>query len=92
MLARISFFADVHPVVRSHHERWDGAGYPDGLRGTEIPIGARILCVCDSYNAMVTSRPYRAGMSAAAALAELHRCAGTQFDPEVVAAFARAAD
>jgi putative nucleotidyltransferase with HDIG domain len=91
MLARISFFADVHPLVRSHHERWDGSGYPDQLRGAEIPIGARILCVCDSYNAMVTSRPYRAGMSVETALAELRRCAGTQFDPGVVAAFERAA-
>ena len=61
MLARIPFFADVHPLVRGHHERWDGAGYPDGLAGAQIPIGARILCVCDSFNAMTTTRPYRRG-------------------------------
>jgi HD-GYP domain-containing protein (c-di-GMP phosphodiesterase class II) len=90
MLARIPFFEHVHPLVRSHHERWDGNGYPDALRGPEIPIGARILCVCDSYNAMVTSRPYRAGMSPGTALEELRRCAGSQFDPGVVTAFARA--
>jgi putative nucleotidyltransferase with HDIG domain len=90
MLARIPFFDDVHRLVRGHHERWDGRGYPDGLRAEEIPIGARILCVCDSYNAMITNRPYRAAKSDAAALQELRRCAGTQFDPQVVAALERA--
>jgi putative nucleotidyltransferase with HDIG domain len=89
MLARIPFFEDVVELVRGHHERWDGGGYPDGLAGSAIPAGARILCVCDSYNAMTTNRPYRAAMTRAAALEELRRCSGAQFDPEVVAAMER---
>ncbi|MDX6666525.1 MAG: hypothetical protein QOG68_2731 [Solirubrobacteraceae bacterium] len=89
MLRQIPFFGDVHPLVRSHHERWDGQGYPDGLSGAEIPLGARILTVCDSYNAMVTDRPYRLAMSRAAAEAELAEYAGSQFDPEVVDALRR---
>jgi diguanylate cyclase (GGDEF)-like protein len=80
----------VAALVRSSHERWDGAGYPDALAGDEIPLGARIVSVCDAFDAMVADRPYRAGMDAADALAELERCAGTQFDPAVVAAFAAA--
>ena len=92
MLAGIPFFADVHPLVRGHHERWDGGGYPDGLAGIAIPLGARILCVCDSYNAMVTDRPYRPAMSAAEARDELRRCAGAQFDPVVVQALERVLD
>jgi two-component system, cell cycle response regulator len=90
MLAGIPFFDEVHPLVRGHHERFDGGGYPDGLVGEEIPVGARILCVCDSYNAMITSRPYRAAMPVGDALDELRRGSGTQFDPQVVAAFERA--
>jgi putative nucleotidyltransferase with HDIG domain len=81
---------DVGELVRSSHERVDGQGYPDGLRGTEIPAGARIIAVCDAFDAMTRARPHRAAMTAAAALAELQRCAGTQFDPEVVHAFADA--
>jgi two-component system, cell cycle response regulator len=77
----------VGKLVRSSHERWDGAGYPDGLRGEEIPFGARIICVCDAYDAMVTDRPYRRGTDSETALAELRRCAGSQFDPAVVEAF-----
>jgi diguanylate cyclase (GGDEF)-like protein len=80
----------VAALVRSSHERWDGAGYPDCLAGEQIPLGARIVSVCDAFDAMVADRPYRAGMDAADALAELERCAGTQFDPAVVAAFASA--
>jgi HD-GYP domain-containing protein (c-di-GMP phosphodiesterase class II) len=71
-------------LVRASHERYDGAGYPDGLAGDGIPLGARIIFVCDAYDAMLTDRPYRPAMSSAAALAELRRCAGTQFDPQVV--------
>jgi putative nucleotidyltransferase with HDIG domain len=89
LLRKIPFFADVHPLVRSHHERWDGSGYPDRLSGSQIPIGARIVAVCDAYNAMVTDRPYRAAMTQAKALAELQRCSGTQFDESVVAALLR---
>jgi HD-GYP domain-containing protein (c-di-GMP phosphodiesterase class II) len=89
LLRKIPFFADVHPLVRSHHERWDGGGYPDGLAGDSIPIGARILTVCDSYNAMVTNRPYRAALNGSEATAELTRNAGSQFDPGVVEALLR---
>lgn len=80
--------APVASLVRSSHERWDGAGYPDGLRGEQIPLGARIIAVCDSFDAIVSDRPYAQGRSVSAAIAELERCAGTQFDPAVVAAFA----
>jgi two-component system cell cycle response regulator len=77
----------VAQLVRWSHERMDGRGYPDGLRGSEIPLGARIVAVCDAFHAMTSSRPYQRAMKPAEALAELTRCAGTQFDPEVVAAF-----
>jgi two-component system, cell cycle response regulator len=80
------------PLVRSSHERVDGAGYPDRLAGTDIPLGARIIAVCDAYDAMVSDRPYRAALSHAEALAELRRCAGTQFDPDVVRAFTAAVE
>src|SRR5690348_10581887 len=72
--------AEVLEIVRSHHERWDGAGYPDGLRGPEIPLGARILAVADAYCAMIEARPYRASRRPAAARAELLAQAGRQFD------------
>jgi diguanylate cyclase (GGDEF)-like protein len=77
----------VARIVRSSHERYDGGGYPDGLAGDEIPLGARIVAVCDAYDAMVTTRAYRPARPAEDALAELSRCAGTQFDRVVVAAF-----
>jgi two-component system, cell cycle response regulator len=77
----------VARLVRSSHERWDGGGYPDGLRGDEIPLGARVVAVCDAYDAMTTERPYREPVSPADAIGELRRCAGTQFDPIVVDAF-----
>ncbi|MGH2979363.1 MAG: bifunctional diguanylate cyclase/phosphohydrolase [Solirubrobacterales bacterium] len=73
--------------VRSSHERFDGQGYPDKLGGEDIPLGARVIGVCDAYGAMRSIRPYRAPMSTEGAVAELRRCAGTQFDPAVVAAF-----
>lgn len=81
----------VDPVaewVLHHHERWDGTGYPDGLHGDTIPLGARIIFVADAYDAMTSERVYQRRLSEDEALAELARCAGTQFDPEVVAAFA----
>jgi HD-GYP domain-containing protein (c-di-GMP phosphodiesterase class II) len=80
----------VAKLVRASHERWDGGGYPDGIAGENIPLGARIVAVCDAYDAIVADRPYRGARSSAAALAELRRCAGTQFDPAVVEAFAAA--
>jgi HD-GYP domain-containing protein (c-di-GMP phosphodiesterase class II) len=74
--------------VLHHHERWDGTGYPDGLEGDEIPLGARIIFVADAFDAMTSDRVYRQRLSLEEAFAELDRCAGSQFDPEVVAAFA----
>jgi diguanylate cyclase (GGDEF)-like protein len=71
-------------IVRSSHERWDGTGYPDGLAGEEIPLAARIVTACDAFEAMTTMRPYREARTVDAAVAELERCAGTQFDPAVV--------
>jgi two-component system cell cycle response regulator len=73
--------------VRSSHERWDGGGYPDGLAGTDVPLGARIVSVCDTFDAMTTTRAYRGARPVEEALVELDRCAGSQFDPAVVAAF-----
>ncbi|HEX7298013.1 MAG TPA: HD domain-containing phosphohydrolase, partial [Solirubrobacteraceae bacterium] len=80
----------VAALVRSSHERWDGCGYPDNLAGEEIPLGARIVAVCDAFDAMIADRPYRMGIDVVLALGELGRCAGTQFDPAVVAAFTAA--
>jgi diguanylate cyclase (GGDEF)-like protein/PAS domain S-box-containing protein len=71
-------------LVRSTHEHFDGSGYPDGLAGEQIPLGSRVIAVCDAYVAMISARPYRGAMDWARALAELRRCAGTQFDPRVV--------
>ena len=76
----------VAPIVRHHHERWDGTGYPDGLAATAIPLEARIIAAVDSWSAMTTDRPYRAAMTEAAALSELERVAGSQLDPDVVVA------
>jgi HD-GYP domain-containing protein (c-di-GMP phosphodiesterase class II) len=87
MLDRIGgLLGRVGEIVRSCHERWDGAGYPDGLAGTEVPLPARIVFACDAYNAMTTDRPYRAAMSREEALDELVTNAGSQFDPAVVEA------
>jgi diguanylate cyclase (GGDEF)-like protein len=80
--------AQVALLVRSTHERYDGRGYPDGLAGDTIPVGARIISVCDAYDAMTSDRAYKLAQAPEEALAELHRCAGAQFDPEIVAAFA----
>ncbi len=77
----------VGKIVRSTHERWDGAGYSDGVVGESIPLAARIVAVCDAFSAMTSDRPYRAAVSPEQALAELRRCAGTQVDPVVVEAF-----
>jgi diguanylate cyclase (GGDEF)-like protein len=76
-------------LVRSSHERVDGGGYPDGLAGGEIPLGSRIIAVCDAFHAMLADRPYSRAVTAAEALAELRRCAGSQFDPRVVEAIVR---
>ncbi len=89
ILAPIDRLADVRPIVRACHERWDGRGYPDGKAGADIPIEARIVFVCDAFHAMVTDRPYRKRLSAEEALRRLREAAGSQFDPDVVEAFAR---
>jgi response regulator RpfG family c-di-GMP phosphodiesterase len=70
--------------VFHHHERWDGMGYPSGLKGEEIPLGARIIFVADAFDAITSPRPYRPAATTAEALAEIRRCAGSQFDPAVV--------
>jgi putative nucleotidyltransferase with HDIG domain len=80
----------VAQIVRSSHERVDGTGYPDGLKGAEIPLGARVIAVCDAYDAMITSRSYSGAMPPSVAIAELQRCAGLQFDPDVVEVFCAA--
>jgi putative nucleotidyltransferase with HDIG domain len=87
MLDRVGgFMRDVGVIVRSHHERWDGGGYPDGLAGEAIPLEARIIAACDSWNAMTTDRSYRAALPEQTAAREMVDNAGTQFDPRVAAA------
>jgi HD-GYP domain-containing protein (c-di-GMP phosphodiesterase class II) len=97
LVARIDAFAHLAPIVRSSHERWDGEGYPDGLSGEGIPLGARIVAACDTYDAIVTERPYRPAATHETAVAELRRVAGRQLDDRVVVALlaelqSRAAD
>lgn len=89
IISKIPFLEDVSRIVRHHHERWDGMGYPDGIAGEAIPLGARIFAVGDSFDAMTSDRPYRRAMSVEDARAEVARCRGTQFDPEVADAFMR---
>jgi putative two-component system response regulator len=89
ILAPIVEDREVLQIVRHHHERYDGAGYPDGLCGDEIPLGAKILAVADSYDAMISGRPYRGAMSVETACAEIEWGRNTQFDPEVAEAFLR---
>ena len=79
----------IAPLVRASHERWDGHGYPDGLAGEQIPLGARIITICDSFRAMLSARPYKPSMTLDQALAELRRCAGSQFDPGLVEVFCK---
>ncbi|SHG61283.1 HD domain-containing protein [Thermosyntropha lipolytica DSM 11003] len=82
--------AGIAEYILYHHERWDGKGYPRGLKGEEIPLPCRILAVADAYDAMTSDRPYRKAMSQAKAIEEITKHAGTQFDPEVVRAFMKA--
>jgi HD-GYP domain-containing protein (c-di-GMP phosphodiesterase class II) len=89
LLQNIADLSFLLPIVRNHHERWDGTGYPDALAGTEIPLLARVVAVADAFDAMTSDRPYRPGMPAERAFAEIKREAGSQFDPACAAAFLR---
>jgi putative two-component system response regulator len=86
MIKDIPYLASATPMVLYHHERWDGNGYPEGLSGEKIPIGARLLAVADAFDAMTTNRPYRNALPAEVAYQEILNCSGTQFDPRVVEA------
>ena len=88
MVSGLSGLDRLAPVIRAHHERWDGGGYPDGLAGEEIPLGARIVFACDAFDAITTARRYSPARTAAYAVGELRRGAGTQFDPVAAAALA----
>jgi HD-GYP domain-containing protein (c-di-GMP phosphodiesterase class II) len=86
MLSQVGgLLGKVGRLVRSHHERWDGKGYPDSLAGEQIPLIARIVSCCDAFNAMTTDRPYRRALPLETAVAELEAQSGAQFDPTVVA-------
>lgn len=87
IVSEVPGLQNIANIVLHHHERMDGRGYPHGLVGEKIPLGSRILCVADAFDAMVTERSYRPAMSVHDALSELERCAGTQFDPAIVQAF-----
>lgn len=87
IIGRIQHLRDLAPLVHYHHERFDGTGYPDRLAGTEIPLGARILCLADSLDAMLTGRPRRPAWTLKEVMGEVQRCSGAQFDPLVVHAF-----
>jgi len=86
---RLGFLDDAVPAIRHHHERWDGTGYPEGLAGEEIPLGARVIHVADALDSMLTNRIYRAARPAAEALDELRRGGGSQFCPRCVGALER---
>ncbi|MFQ5886865.1 MAG: HD-GYP domain-containing protein, partial [Anaerolineae bacterium] len=81
--------AHLVPIIRHHHERYDGQSYPDGLKGKKIPLGARILAVADGFEAMTAERPYRRALTEEEALAELEKGAGIQWDPKVVEVFVK---
>ena len=87
LILRIAALRDAIPYVLYHHERWDGTGYPSGKAGEEIPVEARVLAVADAFDAMTSDRPYRPALSHDEALAEVERCAGTQFDPQIARIF-----
>ncbi len=87
IIKKINFLFDISTVVRHHHERYDGQGYPDGLKGEAIPLEARIIAIADTYDAITSDRSYRKGRTPREAVQELRRIAGTQLDPELVNVF-----
>jgi putative two-component system response regulator len=87
IINHIELFQPYRPIIRSHHERIDGTGYPDGLKGDAIPIEVRIVSLADAYDAMTTSRAYRSALPTEIAIEELKLCSGTQFDPDLVNLF-----
>ena len=87
IIAPVAFLQSLRPIIAACHERWDGNGYPSGMAGEEVPLGARIIFVCDAFHAMTSDRPYRAAMPEDEAVRRLLEAAGTQFDPEVVRVF-----
>jgi response regulator RpfG family c-di-GMP phosphodiesterase len=90
MIKDIPYLIPAVPVIRHHHERWDGSGYPDGLGGEDIPVGARIVMVADSFDAMTTLRPYSNARTLDEGYQEIMRCTGSWFDPAVTIAFNQA--
>src|SRR5215211_5199047 len=87
LLLRVAALREAIPYVLYHHERWDGTGYPSGRAGEEIPVEARVLAIADAFDAMTSDRPYRQALTREEALAEIERCAGTQFDPKIARVF-----
>lgn len=92
MVSSLHIGKQVGPIIRGHHERWDGSGYPDGLRGDEIPLGARIIGICDVFDALMSDRPYRKAIPGTAALNYIQENSGKYFDPELVSIFAEVAN
>src|SRR5258708_18834818 len=86
IIGNVPFLEEVAVIIRAHHERWDGNGYPLGLAGEQIPLRARIFAVADSFDAMTADRPYRRARQLDEAIAQIKRCSGPQFDPQIVAA------
>jgi HD-GYP domain-containing protein (c-di-GMP phosphodiesterase class II) len=87
IVSRLEAYKQSVDTIRYHHERWDGTGYPDGLKGEQIPLGARIIAVADAFDAMTSDRVYRAALPVDVAFAELAKGRGTQFDPQIVDVF-----
>lgn len=92
ILGSVQALQPTLPLIKHHHERWDGTGYPDGLAGEQIPLGARIIAVAEAYDILTHGAPWKEPLSVEGAKAEIQRCAGTQFDPKVVEAFLQVCD
>jgi HD-GYP domain-containing protein (c-di-GMP phosphodiesterase class II) len=90
IIEQITFLRDISPIIRHHHEYWDGSGYPKGLKGSEIPLGARIIAVCTAYDAMIHEKPYRPAIDEEEAIRAIRAAAGAKYDPAVVDAFLKA--